>query len=168
MATVRMSLKEAAATLGIKPNSVRSRFKANKIRGERDNSGKLWVYIDPEAEGSTSNPSKPSMEAFEGGTLEALEAHIRTLKADLAEARAELADLRPKAARSDALAIEIEAAKKLIALHEQRATEAGEQRDQYRQEARETLQRLIALTEEANRRKGLFAWLWRNKESNAS
>ena len=64
MAKVRMSLADAGALLGLAPNSVRSRFKAGKLRGERDNEGKLWVWLDPDEQGaskaSIEPPSKPS------------------------------------------------------------------------------------------------------------
>ena len=58
MPKVRMSLAEAGAALGIAPNGVRSRYKAGKLAGERDNSGRIWVWLDL----SDSNPSKNSIE----------------------------------------------------------------------------------------------------------
>ena len=74
MADIRMSLADAAMVLGIAPNSVRSRFKAGKLRGERDNQGKIWVWLDDAAQhtgGSKSKPSKPSIEGFEQNGFEA-------------------------------------------------------------------------------------------------
>lgn len=65
MADIRMSLADAAMVLGIAPNSVRSRFKAGKLRGERDNQGKIWVWLDDAAQpavGSKPKPSKPSID----------------------------------------------------------------------------------------------------------
>lgn len=53
-----MSLADAAKLLGIAPNSVRSRFKSGKIRGERDNEGKIWVWIDPDSFEPASKPSR--------------------------------------------------------------------------------------------------------------
>lgn len=110
-----MSLSDASALLGIAPNSVRSRFKAGKIRGERDNQGKVWVWLDPDKEGSkllTSNPSKSStskgsIEGFEQGHFKALEAHLRTLTEQLALAQSELASLRPRASAADRLEAEV-------------------------------------------------------------
>ena len=96
MSKIRMSLKEAADLLGIKPNSVRSRWKAGKIEGQADNSGKVWVWLDADAEPSKSNPSKPSIEGFEAPAFEAMQAHIESLKSELKTARDELDDLRPK------------------------------------------------------------------------
>lgn len=120
MTKVRMSLAEAGERLGIAPNSVRSRWKAGKIEGARDNAGKIWVHLDPaevaeleEAskpsiepaskapKESLSNPSKnlgstPSIEAFEAGCVEAQAAHIETLAGQLRRATTELDELRPK------------------------------------------------------------------------
>ena len=53
------------------PNSVRSRWKAGKIEGFRDNIGKIWVHLDPEevAEAeAASNPSKASIEPVSKGS----------------------------------------------------------------------------------------------------
>jgi hypothetical protein len=68
-----MSLAEAGAALGLAPNSVRSRFKAGKIPGERDNSGKLWVFVDPKTP-SKLRTSKPTNEV----ALEPADAMLRT------------------------------------------------------------------------------------------
>jgi hypothetical protein len=70
MSEVRMSLKEAGESLGLKPNSVRSSNKKGKFRGEADNMGKLWVWIDPtnlaNKNGSKEPSSKFTKEVFEG------------------------------------------------------------------------------------------------------
>lgn len=92
---VRMSLAEAAALTNTAPNTIRSRFKSGKIRGERDNAGKLWVWIDPNIEGSKRKSSNPSNKA----TLEVLESQLQ-------RANDELEALRPKAAMADILAAE--------------------------------------------------------------
>lgn len=92
---VRMSLADASALLKVAPNTIRSRFKSGKIRGERDNAGKIWVWIDPDNLGSKRHTSKPSNAA----TFEAL-------KVQLHRANDELDVLRPKAAMADALAAE--------------------------------------------------------------
>ena len=82
-----MSLADAAVQLGIAPNSVRSRYKAGKLRGERDNSGRIWVWVDPSNLSSTRRQiapiSKPSNE-FE---IEALKATISDLKDQVADLR---------------------------------------------------------------------------------
>lgn len=99
MAEVRMSLADAAAMTKTAPNTIRSRFKAGTIKGERDNAGKIWVWIDPDLDGSKKRKSKPSIEGSSGETLEALAAH-------LVRAQDELDTLRPKAATADRLEAE--------------------------------------------------------------
>jgi len=109
-----MSLADAAIALGIAPNSVRSRFKAGKIRGERDNSGKLWVWLDteegskkltsnPSIEGSKSAASNPRSKGSNGAHINALEAHLRTLADQLHLAQAEATTLRIRASEADRL-----------------------------------------------------------------
>lgn len=148
MSEERMSLAEASALLGIAPNSVRSRYKAGKIRGERDNTGRIWVWLERPREArtpafETSNfegvskasiePSKPSN--FE--PFEAWRAHIQTLADQLSLAQAELAELRPRAAERDRLEGEV---KGLQALVEQLAGE----RDAWRVQAQDTLRKVAS------------------------
>lgn len=99
---VRMSLAEAAVLTNTAPNTIRSRFKAGKIRGERDNSGKIWVWIDPHAESSKRHNSKPS----KLGSNPSNELPLEALKSQLERANDELDALRPKAAQADILAAE--------------------------------------------------------------
>jgi hypothetical protein len=161
MGEVRMSLADASALLGIAPNSVRSRFKAGKIRGERDNQGKVWVWLDPDDKGSkspTSNPSKsptskgsnPSIEGFEQGRFEALQAHLRTLTEQLALAQSELALLRPRASAADRLEAEV---KGLEALRD----EIRADRDHWRGMAE---QALADRQQEPEPRRGLWSRLF--------
>jgi hypothetical protein len=95
---VRMSLAEAAALTNTAPNTMRSRFKSGKIRGERDNTGKIWVWINPDLVGSTKRASKPS----KGSNNAAVEA----LTAQLERAHDELETLRPRAAMAERLEAE--------------------------------------------------------------
>lgn len=99
MAEVRMSLADAAAMTKTAPNTIRSRFKSGKLRGERDNAGKIWVWLDPDVEASKSRVSKPSSEGSNAAALEAL-------TAQLVRAQDELDTLRPKAATADRLEAE--------------------------------------------------------------
>lgn len=121
MAEVRMTLKDAADALGMKPNGVRSRFLSNKIRGERDNMGKIWVWIDTEAanderlqgeaskvsEPLRSNPSKPSSEGYEAFEIKALQGAVEALSQQLAQANAEKAALQEKADLLPAIMAEV-------------------------------------------------------------
>ena len=117
-----MSLADAAELLGIAPNSVRSRWKAGKLRGERDNEQKIWVWVDRQKaandKGSKPPISKPSKDvsnpSIEGSiepskdmAINALEAHVKTLAEQLALANAELLELRPKAAAVERLEAEV-------------------------------------------------------------
>lgn len=109
MPEVRMSLAQAGTLLGIAPNSVRSRYKAGKIRGERDNEGRIWVWIDPQiaTKGHSKTPqSKPSIEGSNLAQIEALQAHISTLKEQLEGANSELAAIRPRALERERLEAE--------------------------------------------------------------
>lgn len=115
MSEVRMSLKEAGELLGLKPNSVRSRFKKGKIRGEADNMGKLWVWVDPvkvaNDRGSKKPSSKVSIEGFESNEIKALQAHLKATTEQLAKAEAKIADLEPQAMEAVALKAENQALK---------------------------------------------------------
>lgn len=95
----RMSLADAAALTGVAPNTIRSRFKSGKIRGERDNAGKIWVWIDPNQLVSKRRISKPSTEGSKDTAIEALSAQLE-------QAQIELKDLRTKATRVDQLEAE--------------------------------------------------------------
>lgn len=153
MADVRMTLADAAAALGIAPNSVRSRFKTGKLRGERDNLGKIWVWLDDTiapAEGSASNLSKGSIEPFKQGRFEALEAHLRTLSEQLTLAQSELALLRPRASAADRLEAEVAGLEVL-------RDEIRADRDQWRSVAE---QALADRRQEFDQRRGLWARLF--------
>jgi hypothetical protein len=111
MSEVRMSLKEAGELLGLKPNSVRSRYKKGKLRGEADNMGKLWVWIDPTKitndKGSKEPSSKVTKEGFEGNEIKALQDHLKAVTEQLDKANAEIADLKPQAMEAVRLQAEV-------------------------------------------------------------
>lgn len=115
MTDVRMSLADAAAELGVPVNTLRSRFKAGKIRGERDNTGKLWVWISPSNQPSKVRTSKLSKLVRNYGEIEALRGTITLLQQDLEIARAELAGLRPRASAADRLEGQVAEAEQRIA-----------------------------------------------------
>lgn len=162
MSEIRMSLADAATALGLAPNSVRSRFKAGKIRGERDNQGKLWVWLDHATEGSkqpASNPSiegskqrrsKPSNEGSNKAHVDALEAHLRTLADQLNLAQAEVSTLRSRASAADRFEAEVAG---LEALRD----EVRADRDHWRDVAERAL---ADLRIEPEVRKGLWARLF--------
>ena len=96
MNPTRMTLNEAANVLGIKPQSVRSRCKAGKLKGERDNSGKIWVWLDGSIPPNQRGSKHPLQQVATAGEIEALRGHIAAMTA-------ELEILRPKAAERDRL-----------------------------------------------------------------
>lgn len=115
MTELRMSLADASATLGVPVNTLRSRFKAGKIRGERDNTGKLWIWISPSNQPSKVRTSKPSKIVRNDSETEALKLTITQLQRDLEIALAELAGLRPRASAADRLEGQMAEAEKRIA-----------------------------------------------------
>lgn len=95
----RFSLEAAGKIFGITTNAMRSRVKKNpeKYRMERDNGGKIWLWIDPE-----SLPAPKTQKAsIEGSKFDELKASINTLKVhtDTAELREKLVS---ETARADA------------------------------------------------------------------
>lgn len=108
MAEVRMSLEAAAKALGgLHPNTVRNRAKTGKIPFEKDNSGKWWVFIDPDkadndAKKKQSTPSTP--EPTNAGDFSHLELTIQTTSRELEAVRAERDALRDRASEADKLA----------------------------------------------------------------
>ena len=115
MSEIRMSLKEAGEHLGLKPNSVRSRWKKGTLRGERDNSGKVWVWLDPTKaandRGSKKIASKVATEGFESNEIKALRDHLKATTEQLLKAEAEIADLKPQALEAVGLKAENQALK---------------------------------------------------------
>lgn len=98
-----MSLAEASALLGTPQNTIRSRFKAGKLRGERDNSGKIWVWIDPKSAPSKPVRSKPSDSQPSKASVDAA---LEVMTAAFEQAQRELEALREKASRVDQLEAE--------------------------------------------------------------
>jgi len=94
-----MSLADAASLMGVATNTIRSRFKAGKIRGERDNAGKIWVWIAPDLKGSKSKLSNPSIEGSNTTALEALTSQLERVLEENSE-------LRLKATRAEILEAE--------------------------------------------------------------
>lgn len=130
MPEVRMSLVEASAALGIAQNSVRSRFKSGKIRGERDNRGRIWVWVDPASAPSKRRVSNSSIEP----NIEVLKGHIETLTEQLSLANLELADLRPKAAAAGLLEVEAAGLRAQMDM-------VGADRDEWRRTAQAMIER---------------------------
>lgn len=107
MTDIRMSLREASEATGIPANTLRSRYKAGKLRGERDNVGRVFVWIDPLAVPSKKQVSNNSKQVRNDGELEALKGHVETLKGQLTAADARAADWQAKAEAAQAEILEL-------------------------------------------------------------
>jgi hypothetical protein len=126
-----MSLVDAAQSLNLAPNSVRSRWKAGKIRGERDNTGKVWVWIDPTSKRDRSKPSsKVSTKASSEGDADTLRDVIGTLREELVQIRAERDQLAESASMADRLIGELDG---LRAVN----IEVSAERDRWRDQAQQ-------------------------------
>jgi len=105
-----MTLKAAAGLLGIHPNSVRSRYKKGKLRGEADNTGKIWVFVDPSKIANDVGSMKPTMkvtkEVRNYNEIRALQEHLKATTEQLERAQAEIADLKPQALEAVRLKVE--------------------------------------------------------------
>lgn len=134
-----MSLKDAGTLLGLKPNSVRSRYKKGQIRGEADNMGKLWVYLDPSIEPPSKVSIEPtsniSIEPVLSGEISALKGQVNVLSEQLAKADAELAVLRPLATDNARLEAEGAGIRAQIDEAHQRIDDLKADREQWRQQA---------------------------------
>lgn len=99
-----MTLKAAAAVMGLHPNSVRSRYKKGKLRGETDNMGKIWVWVDPSKVANDVGSLKPTMKVTKGvrsdNEIKALRDHLEATTEQLAKAEAKIAELEPQAMES--------------------------------------------------------------------
>jgi hypothetical protein len=92
-AEARMTVEEAARSIGIKEESVRKRIRRGKMRSEKDEAGRLYVYVDP----SNTVPDEPedlyadrSVDESGGTARELIEAKnetIRILQGQLQEER---------------------------------------------------------------------------------
>lgn len=98
MSELRMSLADAAKALGLTENGIRSRFKRGKLRGERDNTGKLWVWVQPSQSPSHEKPSQPSQNELLL-RLEFKDREIDSLTGQLADMRADRDSWRDQATR---------------------------------------------------------------------
>lgn len=164
MTEVRMTLADAGELLGVAANTVRTRWKRGKIRGERDNAGKVWVWLDPASaindkgsnekaeKASTESTSKPS-QSFE---INALRDHLKTLQEQLAIATAENAKLRSKAADADRLRGENEGLRGQLDIRAEQLAELRKLMEAMQKTHAEELQRWI----QSQPAKGFFARLF--------
>jgi excisionase family DNA binding protein len=93
----RMTVEEAARSLGIKEESVRKRVRRGKMRSEKESDGRLYVYLDGHqevregnrdaAEGMYGYRSRDGLSSDAREVLEAKDETIRVLQHQLEEER---------------------------------------------------------------------------------
>src|SRR5215207_546715 len=115
----RMSLEDAGRLLGgLHPNTVRARAAKGKIRYEKDNSGKWFVFINPEkaardrAERQKLKATKAELEAAIEppivSNFKTLEATIQVLNEELKASRVEREELKAKLSERTEVAARLE------------------------------------------------------------
>jgi excisionase family DNA binding protein len=85
----RMTVSEAADTLGITRDAVYKRVERNKIRHERDADGQLYVYVE-----KSETSQRQNVQSESGALTSALEARIESLERQLEAERGSSAELR--------------------------------------------------------------------------
>jgi DNA repair exonuclease SbcCD ATPase subunit len=155
----RMSLEEAGRLLGgLHPNTVRARAAKGKIRYEKDNSGKWFVFIDPE-KAASSRAKRQELKAPKDelelpieppfvSDFKPLEATIQILAEELKVTRAERDELKAKLnERAEAVARLEVAEATLSAKSEAAAEEVERLRQRLEQETHESRKMLAEMLE---------------------
>ena len=89
----RMTVEEAARSLGIKEESVRKRVRRKKMRSEKDEGGRLYVYVDAtktirgERRGLHAGRSADESRDYARELIESKDETIRILQVQLQEER---------------------------------------------------------------------------------
>ncbi len=152
----RMSLEEAGRLLGgLHPNTVRARAAKGKIRYEKDNSGKWFVFIDPErAASNRAERQKLEVPKSEfnslieppiAGDFKFLEATIQILTEELKAIRTERDELKSKLIERAETAARLEVAEAIFSAKSKATQEEVERLRQ--QLERETDENRKMLTE---------------------
>src|SRR4051812_44802732 len=153
----RMSLEEAGRLLGgLHPNTVRARAAKGKMRYEKDNSGKWFVFIDPEkaardrAERQKLKATKAELETqLEPpivSNLKALEATVQVLSEELKASRIEKEELKAKLYERTEVAARLEVTVATLSARSEAATEEVEcLRRRLEQEVDENRKRLVEI-----------------------
>ena len=95
----RVSLKDAAEMLGLTESGARARFRRGELQGERDNSGKIWVYVAPAMQ-PTLQPAKQPHKSNDSEAI--LRAQLEGLSGELEQVKSERDDLRRRLDQSEA------------------------------------------------------------------
>src|SRR4051812_5079206 len=155
----RMSLEEAGRLLGgLHPNTVRARAAKGKIRYEKDNSGKWFVFIDPEKAArdraererlkATKAELEPRVEPPVVSNLRALEVTVQVLNEELKASRAERDELKAKLNERTEMAARLEVTVATLSAKSEAAIEEVEcLRRRLEQETDENRKRLVEILE---------------------
>lgn len=118
--TRRLSLKDASAALGISESGVRARFKTGKLSGERDNQGKIWVFVSADVEPRMQSALRVQTEGAEGVYRELVD----TLKQQVAMLIFERDALRGNAAEVIQMTADIARMEAVLAAEKQQRQKA--------------------------------------------
>ncbi len=80
--TMRLTIKEAAARLGVTDGAIRKRVQRGSIHSEMGDDGRVYVYLDP-----YQDASNPESQDNDGPVVEVLGDQVAYLREQLAEER---------------------------------------------------------------------------------
>lgn len=133
----RVSLKDAAELLGLTESGARARFRRGELQGERDNTGKIWVYIAPAIQ-----PAKQPHKTSDNEDNREL---VTVLKDQLAAITAERDTYRAAANEATRTAAELAGLREQCGQLENQLADVKEQRDRWQGEADSWRQQATAL-----------------------
>jgi excisionase family DNA binding protein len=90
----RLSIAEAAARLGVSPDTLRRRIKRGELQAQRDNAGKPWLVLPADlAEAPVPVPRRTTayapVQENQNGVIEELRSHVASLRSELDRAYAD-------------------------------------------------------------------------------
>jgi hypothetical protein len=161
----RVSLKDAAELLGLTESGARARFRRGELQGERDNTGKIWVYVAPAMQVAV----QPAKQPHKSSDNEASRELAAVLKDQLAAITAERDTYRAAANETTRTAAELAGLREQCGQLENQLADVKEQRDRWQREADSWRQQATALLADHRPepvpvpppRRGLRGWLHR-------
>ena len=87
MSQQRLSVREAAELLGISPDGVRMRIKRGSMESERDDEGRVWVWLEP-ANSASQDPNSVYQQS--SGEVETLRDEVAYLRSVISQRDSEL------------------------------------------------------------------------------
>jgi excisionase family DNA binding protein len=126
--TLRLSVADAAARLGISTDTVRRKLKRGQVRAQRDNHGQWWVEVPADAK-PTVPTQHAAYEPRPNEVIEELRGQIRRLRTDLDAAYAR------EVAERDRHAAEVGRLESLLAVERDRLVDVKVERDRWHAQA---------------------------------